>query len=87
MSTRSTDQELKNLAAAARLLRELAESQNMTATIEQAQEVADTLDAAREQLAEDGPDYIDAAQAFIIAGADILVSLACSIGRCVHARA
>lgn len=86
-SMRAASQALNNLAKSARMLRELAESQAMRATMTQCQEVADTLAAAREQLHEDGPDYLDAAEAFVRAGARELLVIAVAIGTVHHARA
>lgn len=86
-TVRAAHKTLTVLANTARWLRELAVARGMRETAEQAQEVSDTLEAAREQLAEDGGDYLDAAEAFISAATDILLDTACAVGRCARARA
>lgn len=87
MTLRTTRRALVTLADAATELGNVAASRNMRSTARQARKVAATLHGAVSQLDEDGSNYIDAAEAFVSAGADSLADIACSIGRCAHARA
>lgn len=87
MTLRTTRRALVTLADAAAELSNVAADHNMRSTARQARKVAATLTGAVRSLDEDGPSYLEAAEAFVTAGADHLADIACAIGRCAHARA
>ncbi|GAB6856465.1 hypothetical protein [Microbacterium xylanilyticum] len=72
------------LLEAARKLQAQANALRMVATARALGSIVATLDGARVQLIEDGADYLDAAAAFIRAGADHLAVHAANIGRNQH---
>lgn len=87
MTLRTTRRALVTLAETATDLSVTATERNMRATAKRARKVAATLNSAVIRLDEDGPDYLEAAEAFAQAGSTTLADIACSIGRCAHARA
>lgn len=73
---------LSALVDSARELRKEARALGMRQTAKQLGSIISTLDAARTRLVEDGPEYFDAARAFINTGADLIASHAAWVGRC-----
>lgn len=83
---RAVANRLSTLVDAGRDLRGEAKAIGLTATARNLSAIIGTLDGARTRLVEDGPEYLDAARAFIDAGAGMLADRAAYIGRVVNGR-
>ena len=75
---------LTTLLESARKLQAQAVRLRMVATSRALASIATTLDGARCQLIEDGPAYLDAAEAFVRVSAEHLAVHAAVIGRSQH---
>ncbi|RBO72775.1 hypothetical protein [Microbacterium sp. H6] len=83
---RATINRLTTLVDSARDLRGEAKSLGLRDTARSLNDAARTLDGARTRLVEDGPEYLDAARAFINAAENMLTDRAIYIGRFANGR-
>lgn len=83
---RATINRLTALVDSARDLRGEAKMLGLRATARSLHDAARTLDGARTRLVEDGPEYLDAARAFINAAENMLTDRAIYIGRFANGR-
>lgn len=83
-SCRSKTNRIKALMDGATKLRAQARELRMTSTARQLGSIIRTLDGVRTRIAEDGPEYFDAADAFIRAAESGLPEYAARIFRNAH---
>lgn len=77
---------LTMLVDSARDLRGEAKTLGLRATARSLNDAARTLDGARTRLVEDGPEYLEAARAFMNAAENMLTDRAIYIGRFANGR-
>lgn len=86
IACRATINRITTLVDSARDLHVEAKTLGMRVTAKELKDASHTLDAARTRLVEDGPEYLEAARAFVNAGERLLTDRAAHIGRTANGR-